>query len=92
MVSNLELITAGAKVMTQNGPIIVIMNQCARMANGKTIHSSGQMEQNKIVVIDWAFVITKITPFIELLEGYRTPLCFINGPPYMQQHPYTYEE
>jgi hypothetical protein len=47
MVSNLELVTARAVVVTQNGLIIIIMNQYARMADGKTIHSSGQMEHYK---------------------------------------------
>jgi hypothetical protein len=36
-VSNLKLVTAGAVVMPQKGPIIIVANQCARMANGKTI-------------------------------------------------------
>jgi hypothetical protein len=53
-VGNLELVTAGARVMTQNGLISIIMNQHARMANGKTMCSSGQMEHNKIAVIDWS--------------------------------------
>jgi hypothetical protein len=40
MVSNLKLVTAGARVMTQNGPIIIVMNQCTKMANGKTVEDS----------------------------------------------------
>jgi hypothetical protein len=50
MVSNLELVTAGAVVVTQNRPIINIMNQCTRMADRKTICSSEQMEHCKIIV------------------------------------------
>jgi hypothetical protein len=83
-VSNLELVTAGVVVMTQKGPLIIIMNQWARMVDGKMIHLSGQMEHHKIIVKEWAFAVTNVIPCIELLEGYRTPLCFINGLPYMR--------
>jgi hypothetical protein len=61
-VDDSELVTAGAVVETQKGPIIIIMNQCARMANGKTIHSSGQMEHHKVVVKDQAHAITNVVP------------------------------
>ena len=83
-VDDLELVTAGAVVETQTGPIIIIMNQYARMANGKTIHSSGQMEHHKVIVKDQAHAITGEVPYIRLHEGHRTPLCFINGLPYMK--------
>jgi hypothetical protein len=63
-VDNLELVMAGAVVEMQRGPIIIIMNQHARMANGKTIHSSGQMEHHKIVVKDQAHAITNVIPYI----------------------------
>ena len=69
---------------TQKGLIIIVMNQCTRIANGKAIHSSGQMEHYKITVKDQAFAITNVTPYIELPEGYRTPLCFVNGLPHMK--------
>ena len=83
-VDDLELVTAGAVVETQTGPIIIIMNQYARMANGKTIHSAGQMEHHKVIVKDQAHAITGEVPYIQLHEGHRTPLCFINGLPYMK--------
>ena len=57
-VDDLKLVTVGAVVETQKGPIIIIMNQCARTANGKMIHSSGQMEHHKIIVKDQAHAIT----------------------------------
>jgi hypothetical protein len=52
------------------------------MANGKTIHSSGQMEHHKIMVKDQAHAITNVIPCIKLHEGCRTPLCVINGLPH----------
>jgi hypothetical protein len=91
-VDDLELVTAGAVVETQKGPIIIIMKQYARMANGKKIHSSGQMEHHKIVVKDQAHAITNVIPYIKLHEGHRTPLCIINGLPYMKMCVPTDEE
>ena len=60
------------------------MNKCARMAHGKTIHSSGQMEHHKVIVRDQAHAITGDAPHVQLHEEHRTPLCFINGLPYMK--------
>jgi hypothetical protein len=91
-VDDLELVTAGAVVKTQKGPIIIIMNQCARMANRKTIHSSGQMEHHKIIVKDQAHAITNIIPHIELHEGCQTPLCVISVLTYMKMCAPTDEE
>jgi hypothetical protein len=54
------------------------------MADGKTIHSSGQMEHHKIIVKAPVFAVTDGLHYVELLEGYRTPLCFINGLPCMR--------
>ena len=41
-VDDLELVTAGAVVETQTGPIIIVMNQCARMAHGKPFTQWGK--------------------------------------------------
>ena len=64
-VCNLELITAGAVVESQVGPIIIIMNQCARKIDGKSIHSSGQMAHYKVVVNEKSYNVTGEAPFIE---------------------------
>ncbi len=42
--SNLPIVTVGGVVQSQHGPVIVIMNQYAYTGQGKTIHSSGQLE------------------------------------------------
>jgi hypothetical protein len=92
-VINLELVFAAATVESQVSPIIIIiMNQCARMIDRKTTHSSGQMEHFKVTVNEKAFFITGEVPHIELLEGYRIPLSTINGLAYMKMHPFTQEE
>jgi hypothetical protein len=42
-ITNIRIVTAGALVDTNRGPVILIMNQYAHAGKGKTIHSSGQM-------------------------------------------------
>jgi hypothetical protein len=46
--TDIPIVTAGAVVKTQRREITVIMNQYAHMGQGKTIHSSAQLE-----VIAW---------------------------------------
>ena len=44
-VTNLKLAQVAASVeMMADGPIIVIMSQCANFSQGQTIHSKGKME------------------------------------------------
>ena len=57
-VSKLELVTTGAAVESQVSPIIVIVNQCARMIDGETMHSSGQMEHLKAVVNEKSIIVS----------------------------------
>ena len=49
---NIDIVTAGAVINTQNGEVIAIMHQYAHTGKGKTIHSCGQMEAFKIDVND----------------------------------------
>ena len=91
-ISNLELVTAGATVESQVGPIIIIVYQYARMTDGKTIHSSGQIEHFKALVNEKSISVTSEVPCIELIEGYRTPLSTINDLACMKMRPFTKEE
>jgi hypothetical protein len=91
-VSNLELIIAGAMVESQVSPIIIIVNQHARMIDGQTMHSSGHMEHFKVIVNEKSFSITGDVPCIELIEGYQMPLSRNNGLAHMKRCPFTKEE
>ena len=51
---NIPIVTAAGVVESQHGPVVLIMNQCAHMPNGKTIHSSAQLEAHDITVDDCA--------------------------------------
>jgi len=44
------IVTAGATVRSNRGPVILIMNQYAHAGKGHTIHSSPQMEYNGLTV------------------------------------------
>jgi hypothetical protein len=51
-ITNISIVSAGAFVKTNRGPVILIMNQYAHARKGKTIHSSGQLEWFKNTVDD----------------------------------------
>ena len=42
-ITDIPIVTAGAVVTTQQGPVIVILHQYAYTGQGKTIHSSAQL-------------------------------------------------
>ncbi len=91
-VRNLPLVTAGGVVRSNRGDIILIMNQYAHMADGKTIHSSGQMEWYSLEVQDKTKKATGDMPYIKTLEGYVIPLAVRNGLAYMQMRAPTNDE
>ena len=47
---NAPLVAAGGVITTSSGDAIAIMHQYAHLAQGKTIHSCGQMEHNGLHV------------------------------------------
>ena len=49
---NIPIVTAGGVIKTQHGPAIAILHQYAYTGQGKTIHSSGQLEWYKNDVND----------------------------------------
>ena len=51
---NIPIVTAAGVVESQHGPVVLIMNQHAHMPNGKTIHSSAQLEAHGVTVDDHA--------------------------------------
>ncbi len=87
-VTDIPIVTCGALVNTQRGDIIAIMNQYARVRNGKTIHSCVQLEAHKHEVDDKSIVAGGkqriVTP-----DGYAIPLHVREGLVYMDMQPYT---
>ena len=88
-VRNLRIVSAGAHVHTDKGPVILIFHQYALMQDGKTIHSPIQWEHYKATVNDKSPHVTGQAPHILLVEGYRIPIRIRNGLPYINQWRFT---
>ena len=86
--NSLKIVDAAAKVMTQVGPVIIIMHQYAYHGQGRTIHSAIQIEHFKNKVDDRSMRVGG-QQCIRTHDGYVIPLDIINGLPYMKMKPYT---
>ena len=80
--TGLKIVDASAKVPSNHGDIIVILQQYAYYGRGRTIHSAGQMEHFKTAVHDRSMKVGG-HQCIRTLEGYILPLNIINGLPYL---------
>jgi hypothetical protein len=90
-VGDLPICTGAGYGYTQHGPVIFIMHQYAFLGQGKTIHSSGQLESFKIIVDDRSRHVGGkqriITP-----DGHYIPLTILQGLAYLQLRPPTDQE
>ena len=91
-VAGLAVVTAGAVMETQRGPIIGLFNQYARMRGGRTIHSCIQLEHYKNVVNEKAPSVSGDKPSITTVEGYVIPITIRDGLAYIKMRPYTDSE
>jgi hypothetical protein len=89
--TDIGIVTAGALVDTNLGPVILIMNQYAHAGKGKTIHSSGQMEWFKNTVDDRSKKVCG-SQRVTTTDGYIIPINILSGLPYIKQRPYTDDE
>ena len=89
--TGLKIVDGAAKVTTQRGPAILILNQYAHHGLGRTIHSSGQIESYKNKVDDKSIKVGG-RQVIQTLEGYILPLDIINGLPHLAMDPPTSNE
>ena len=87
-ISNLDIVTAGAYMKSQRGPVIGIFHQYANIKTGKSIHSSGQLEQYESQVDDKSMKVGGCQRIITL-DNYCFPLDIIDGLAYLQVRPYT---
>jgi hypothetical protein len=81
--NDIRVVTAGAYVESQRGPIILIMHQYTNAGKGKTIHSSGQLEWFKNGVDDRSKKVGG-TQRITTPDGYIIPINVTSGLPYIQ--------
>jgi len=91
-VVNLPSVTAGGVTKSRRGEILVILDQYALDPNGKTIHSSLQLEAFKNKVIDRSIRAAGDLQCIHTVDGCAISLNIRNGLPYMQLRPYTETE
>ena len=87
----LKIVDASSKVISDKGPIILIMKQYAYHGVGKTIHSSGQIESYKHLVEDRSQKVGG-RQCIRLHDGYIIPIDIICGLPYIKMSPNTDDE
>ena len=90
--TDIPIITAGGVVHTQHGDVIAILHQYAWHGQGKTIHSSGQLESFHNDVNDKSIKVPGGFQRIRTLEGYIMPLNIRSGLPYLPMRPYTDDE
>ena len=91
-INNLPIVTVGGVVPSQRGPVIAIMHQYAYIGDGKTIHSSGQLEWYKNDVNDKSLHVPGGLQRITTNDGCVHPLTIHNGLPYVSIRPFTDSE
>ena len=85
--SNIPIVSTGGVVLTQHGPVIIIMHQYAHVGKGNPIHSAGQLEHFGSDVNDRSVKAPGGTQRIMTLDGYLIPLDIINGLPCLKVRP-----
>lgn len=90
-ISDMKIVDAVGKIITQRGPAIAILQQCAHYGKGRSIHSVVQMEHfgNKV---DDKSRLAGGRQCIETVDGYVAPIDIINGLPYLKMTPPTKAE
>jgi hypothetical protein len=88
----LQMVDGTAFVKTQNGPVILIMQQYAYYGRQRTIHSSRQIEAYKNYVNDCIHESYRWPQCIRTNDGYVIPIDIINGLPYIKMQPNTAKE
>jgi hypothetical protein len=92
-ITSIPIVSAGAVVRSQRGPVIVIMHQYAyHPQQGDSIHSSCQLESFHNDVNDKSIHVPGGLQRIQTPDGYVFPLSIRDGLPYLAMRPYTDEE
>jgi len=91
-ITDIPIVTAGGVIKTQHGPAIAILHQYAYTGQGKTIHSSGQLEWYKNDVNDKSIKVSGGLQRILTNDGYAIPISIRDGLPYVALRPFTDEE
>jgi hypothetical protein len=89
-ITSIPIVTAGAVARSQRGDVILIMHQYAyHPQQGRSIHSSFQLESFANDVHDKSIHIPGGLQRIQTVDGYVFPLSIRDGLPYLGMRPYT---
>ena len=92
-ICSIPIVNAGAVVRSQRGEVIAIFNQYAyHPAQGRSIHSSCQLESFANDVNDRSIHTPGGLQRIKTVDGYVFPLSVRDGLPYLDMRPYTDDE
>ena len=89
---DIPIVTAGAVLNTQRGPVIGIFHQYAYTGKGRSIHSSSQLEHFLNDVNDRSRKVKGGLQRITTVDGYIIPMRIHSGLPYIDMRPYTDDE
>jgi hypothetical protein len=87
----IPIVTAGAYMTSNKGPVIGIFHQYGWVKSGRSIHSSPQLEHYKNDVNERSMRVGGIQR-ISTPDGYAFPLDIIDGLPHLDVRPYTDDE
>ena len=91
-ITDLKIVTAAGVVPSQHGEVIAIFHQYAYNGQGKTIHSSLQLEEYGLDVNEKSIKVPGGLQRIKTPDGYTHPLKIKDGLAYITIRPYTDEE
>jgi hypothetical protein len=90
---HVPIVTCGAYTVSRNhGPVIVVFHQFAGMQRGPTIILSAQLESFSNIVNDRSHRFDPSGQLITTNDGFKFPLHFRQGLPYLDMRPYTDQE
>ena len=91
-VRHLQLVTAGAYIESNRGPVIIQIHHAASMHDGKTILSSGQLEAFGCQLFEKSKKFTGEQPHIVTPCGHKLPIAIRDGLAYLHIRPFTTDE
>jgi hypothetical protein len=92
-ITSIPIVTAGAVARSQRGDVILILHQYAyHPQQGRSIHSSCQLESFANDVNERSIHISGGLQRIQTVDGYVFPLSIRDGLPYLGMRPYTDSE
>ena len=84
--NSLPMVNATAKTITDEGPVILVLRNCAYHGLNRTLHAAGQIEWYQNKVCDTSMKVGG-RQVIKTVDGCHIPINVIRGLPCMQMEP-----